>query len=183
MKASMRQAQNALLLGFILAGMFGRTAPAQASNPPATLTELQQLLQEEVSQPQFAAAFWGVKIVALDTGKTVFEYNAQKLFSPASNTKLYTVALALDRLGPDYRIKTSLYARTRPNRRGTLKGDLLVYGRGDPTFNARLHDGDLFKAFEPLVAALTNAGVKHISGDLVFEPVINGLFRLGLDVG
>ena len=110
---------------------------------------------------------WGAKIVSLDTGVTVFEHNPQKLFSPASNSKLYTVALALDRLGADYRIKTSLYAKAKPKSSGTLKGDLIVYGRGDPTINARLNGGDIYQALEPLVRALTNAGVKRITGDLV----------------
>jgi D-alanyl-D-alanine carboxypeptidase/D-alanyl-D-alanine-endopeptidase (penicillin-binding protein 4) len=108
-----------------------------------------------------------VKIVSLDSGKTVFEENPQKLFSPASNSKLYTVALALDRLGADYKIKTSLYAQAKPNRAGTLEGDLIVYGRGDPTINARLHGGNIYTALEPLVCALTNAGVQRIAGDLV----------------
>jgi len=110
---------------------------------------------------------WGAKIVSLDTGITVFEHNPQKLFSPASNSKLYTVALALDRLGADCRIKTSLYAKARPKSSGTLKGDLILYGRGDPTINARLNGGDIYRALEPLVRALTNAGVKRITGDLV----------------
>jgi serine-type D-Ala-D-Ala carboxypeptidase/endopeptidase (penicillin-binding protein 4) len=140
---------------------------AQEPKPPASLAELRQRLAEEVGQSRYAAALWGVKIVSLDTGVTVFEHNPQKLFSPASNSKLYTVALALDRLGPDYRLKTSLYAKARPNSRGTLKGDLIVYGRGDPTMNARLHGEDIFKALEPLVFALTNAGVKRVHGDLV----------------
>ncbi len=142
-------------------------APAQEQKPPATLAELRQRLTEHIGQPKYAAALWGVKIVSLDSGKTVFEQNPQKLFSPASNSKLYTVALALDRLGADYRIKTSLYAKAKPNRAGTLKGDLIVYGRGDPTINARLHGGDIYQALEPLVRALTNAGVKRVTGDLV----------------
>ena len=54
-----------------------------------------------------------------------------------------------------------------PPRAGTLKGDLIVYGRGDPTINARLQGGDIYQALEPLVCALTNAGVKRITGDLV----------------
>src|SRR5262249_18254647 len=119
------------------------------------------------SQSRFSAATWGVKIVALDSGKVVFEHNSQKLFSPASNAKLYTVALALDRLGPDYRIKTSLYAFAKPDEKGTLKGDLIVYGRGDPTINMRLHGTNIYRALEPLVSALTNAGVKSITGDLI----------------
>ena len=110
---------------------------------------------------------WGVKIVSLDSGKILFEQNAAKLFSPASNCKLYTMALALDKLGGDYRIRTSLFSTAKPDKRGTLKGDLIVYGRGDPTINARLNGGDIFAALQPLVAALTNAGVKRISGDLV----------------
>ncbi|HYG35848.1 MAG TPA: D-alanyl-D-alanine carboxypeptidase/D-alanyl-D-alanine-endopeptidase, partial [Clostridia bacterium] len=136
-------------------------------NPPATLTELQQRIVDHVSQRKFSAALWGVKIVSLDTGRTLFEHNAGKLFSPASNAKLYTTALALDRLGPDYRIRTSLYAAARPNRRGALEGDLILYGRGDPTISARLHHGDLQSALMPLVTALTNSGVKRIQGDLV----------------
>lgn len=110
-----------------------------------------------------------MKIVSLDTGKPVFEHNPQKLCSPASNCKLYTVALALDRLGADYRIKTSLYANARPDGSGQLAGDLILYGRGDPTINARLHGGDIDKALEPLVAVLTNAGVKSVAGDLVAD--------------
>ena len=140
---------------------------AQEPKSPATLAELRQRLADHIGQPKYAAALWGVKIVSLDSGKTVFEQNPQKLFSPASNSKLYTVALALDRLGADYRIKTSLYAKAAPNGAGTIKGDLIVYGRGDPAINARLHGGDIYKALQPLVCALTNAGVKRIAGDLV----------------
>jgi D-alanyl-D-alanine carboxypeptidase/D-alanyl-D-alanine-endopeptidase (penicillin-binding protein 4) len=143
------------------------SALAQELKPAATLAELRQRLTDHIGQSKYAAALWGVKIVSLDNGKTVFEQNPQKLFSPASNSKLYTVALALDRLGADYRIKTSLYAKARPDEAGTLKGDLIVYGRGDPTLNARLHGGDIYKALEPLVFALTNARVKRIAGDLV----------------
>jgi D-alanyl-D-alanine carboxypeptidase/D-alanyl-D-alanine-endopeptidase (penicillin-binding protein 4) len=137
------------------------------AQPAATLAELQQRLTEHVNNPRFAAATFGVKVVSLDSGKTLFEHDAGKLFSPASNSKLYTMALALDKLGGDYRIRTSLYSRAQPDRRGNLKGDLIVYGRGDPTINARLNGGDIFKAVEPLVAALKKAGVKRIRGDLI----------------
>jgi serine-type D-Ala-D-Ala carboxypeptidase/endopeptidase (penicillin-binding protein 4) len=135
--------------------------------PPTTLAELQERLTAHVSQAKYAGALWGVKVVSLSSGKTVFEHNAQKLLSPASNSKLYTVALALDRLGRDYQIKTSLYAQKQPDEHGRLAGDLVIFGRGDPTINARLNGGDLFKALQPFVNALTNAGVKRIEGDLV----------------
>jgi D-alanyl-D-alanine carboxypeptidase/D-alanyl-D-alanine-endopeptidase (penicillin-binding protein 4) len=156
-----------LFLHVLLAGLALAPAFGQEEKAPATLAELQERLAGLLLQPRFGAALWGVKIVSLDTGKTLFEHNAGKLLSPASNAKLYTVALALDRLGPDYRIRTSLYAKTRPDPAGALQGDVIVYGRGDPTINARLHGGDILKALEPLAAALANAGVKRIAGDLI----------------
>jgi D-alanyl-D-alanine carboxypeptidase/D-alanyl-D-alanine-endopeptidase (penicillin-binding protein 4) len=155
------------LLCLLFAAQLASSILAQELKPPATLAELRQRLAAHVGQPKYEAALWGVKIVSLDTGVTIFEQNPQKLFSPASNSKLYTVALAFDRLGADYRIKTSLYAKARPNHAGTLKGDLIVYGRGDPTFNANLSGGDICPAFEPLVRALTKAGVRRVAGDLV----------------
>src|SRR5262245_20023428 len=85
-------------------------APAQSTNTPQTLSELQSKLLAHISQKKFEAGLFGVKVVSLDTGKLLFEHNPHKLFSPASNSKLYTCALGLDRLGPDYRIKTSLYS-------------------------------------------------------------------------
>ena len=144
------------------------TQPPQVTAQQAeTVESLRTRLASHISQPRFAAAAWGIKIVSLDTGKTIFEHNPQKYFSPASNAKLYTAALALDRLGVDYRIKTSLYSTARPDASGTLKADLIVYGRGDPTMAARLNGGDYFKGIEPLVTQLVNAGVRRIEGDLV----------------
>ena len=128
---------------------------------PSTLPGLRQRIEALVSDSRFAAAVWGIKVVSLDTGKTLFEHNPQKLLSPASNSKLYTVALALERLAAIYPIQTSLYAAARPDARGTLKGDLILYGRGNPTFNTRLHGGSIVDALDPLVAVLTNAGIKR----------------------
>src|SRR6185295_8211373 len=50
---------------------------------------------------------------------------------------------------------------------GTLKGDLVVYGRGDPSMTASVADQDYFKPLEPLVQQLANAGVRRIEGDIV----------------
>src|SRR5438876_12319695 len=102
MRAQMKRFLLPTLLGAFLLALL---AAAQEQKPPATLAELQQRLKEQVEEPKFAAALWGVKVASLDTSKTIFESNPQKLFSPASNSKLYTVALALDRLGEEYRIK------------------------------------------------------------------------------
>ncbi len=155
------------VLCLLCVALLGYGSMAQEQQPPVTLAGLRQRLADHLAQPRYAAAMWGAKIVSLDTGVTVFEQNPQKLFTPASNTKLYTVAFALDRLGAEYRIKTSLYAKAKPDPAGTLEGDLILYGRGDPSINARLHGGNIYQALEPLVRALTPAGVRHITGDLV----------------
>ncbi|HVV01211.1 MAG TPA: D-alanyl-D-alanine carboxypeptidase/D-alanyl-D-alanine-endopeptidase, partial [Verrucomicrobiae bacterium] len=146
-------------------------ATTHAAEPaaPNSLADLQQRITSRISEPRFASALWGVKVASLDSGNTLYEHNAQKLFSPASNSKLYTVALALTRLGPDFRIKTSLYSQARPGPDGKLSGDLVVFGRGDPTICARLHKDDIYAALEPLVDVLTNAGVKEVSGNLVAD--------------
>ncbi len=157
-----------LLAGF-LSSVQGRSpATAEPSLPPETLSELSIRLAGHVAQPRFKSATFGIKIVSAKTGALVFEHDSDELLSPASNAKLYTMALALDRLGPEHRIRTSLYALDQPEG-GTIKGDLILFGRGDPCINARLNGGDLLKALQPLVAALTNAGVRKIHGNLVAD--------------
>lgn len=130
---------------------------------------LKTFLDAHLSHPRFAAAAWGVKIVSLTSGTTLYEQNAGKLLKPASNTKLFSAALALDRLGPDYRIRTSLYARARPNANGDLDGDLIVFGRGDPSFAARFHHNSHADNLGPIARALAQAGVKRIRGDLIAD--------------
>ena len=109
----------------------------------------------------------GVKVVSLDNGRIVFEENAGKLLRPASNMKIYTVATALDRLTPDYRFNTSVFAPSKPDSSGVIRGDLRIYGRGDPTFAARFNNGDYFKAIDDLALRIVSAGVKRVEGDLV----------------
>ena len=146
----------------------GRAASSTEPSPqPATLSSLQEQLAGFLSQPRFASALWGVKVVSLDTGVTLFEHNAGRLLKPASNAKLYTGALALDRLGPDHRIHTTLLGTRAVSPSGTLDGDLIVLGRGDFSMAARFNDGDHSRSLEPLVNVLVNAGVKHIRGDVI----------------
>ena len=86
---------------------------------------------------------------------------------PASNAKLFTGALALDRFGPAHRFNTTLL-RTGPlSSSGVLRGDLVVYGRGDPSFAARFNDGDVTRSLAPLVDAVTAAGIRRVEGGLI----------------
>ncbi|MEJ7713341.1 MAG: D-alanyl-D-alanine carboxypeptidase [Pyrinomonadaceae bacterium] len=110
--------------------------------------------------------------------------NATKLLKPASNMKLYTVAAAPARLSPDFRFKTSVYAAALPNASSTLRGDLTVYGRGDPSIAASYYEGDYFKGIDALAARIAAVGAKRVEGDLVGdETYFSGLLWSRLGVG
>jgi D-alanyl-D-alanine carboxypeptidase/D-alanyl-D-alanine-endopeptidase (penicillin-binding protein 4) len=129
--------------------------------------QLGSAIHAYITQDRFRDALWGIKIESLDSGKVLFEYNADKLLKPASNAKLFTAALALDRLGPEHRLRTSCFAQRPPSRSGVIRGDLYVYGRGDFSFAARFHNGDYSASLLPLAEALKAAGVRHVRGGLV----------------
>lgn len=150
------------------------------TNIPASVEELRRQFDQHVDQRKFESARWGVKVLSLDTGVELYACNARKLCIPASNTKLFTGAMALDRFGPDCRIRTSWLVKEPPSGEGVVKGDLILYGRGDPTFAARSsRGGGLTKAVEPLVKALQSAGVKRVDGDLVADETFFHGARLG----
>jgi D-alanyl-D-alanine carboxypeptidase/D-alanyl-D-alanine-endopeptidase (penicillin-binding protein 4) len=154
-----------LLLAFALAPLSAQTtAPAAA---PKTVAELQTRISQILAKPELAPAMIGVKVSSLDSGRVLFESNADKLLRPASSMKIYTVATALDRLTPDYRFITSVYAPARPDAAGTIRGDLRIYGRGDPSIAARFNNGDYFKTIDDLAARIVAVGVKRVEGDLV----------------
>src|SRR5215217_6771584 len=134
---------------------------------PKTLPELRSKIAEVLAKPELSSAMVGIKVVSLDNGRVLFEENATKLLRPASNMKLYTVAAALDRLSPDYRFVTSVYAATRPDSYGVVHGDLTIYGRGDPSIAARFNNGDYFKGIDDLAARIVAAGIKRVEGDIV----------------
>ncbi len=104
-----------------------------------------QPLVEETGQPTLARRIhseiirsgltpnMGVHVVSLETGKTVYSYNADRLFMPASNNKIYTAAAALHFLGPQYRFITRLYADSAAVASSTRHlGHLILKGSGDP---------------------------------------------------
>ena len=143
------------------------TSASQVRAASQSLAELQSRITDILHKPEFASAMVGIKVASLDTGKVIFEQDANKLLRPASNMKIYTVAAALDRLTPEFRFTTSVFAPTRPDAAGIVHGDLTIYGRGDPSIAARFNGGDYFKAIDELASRISSAGVKRIEGDLV----------------
>lgn len=98
--------------------------------------ELAEKLRAVLDRPAYKQSHWGMLVVESETGKLVYEHNADRLFAPASTTKLYSCATALGVLGPDYRFETPVYRRG-PVEKGILKGDLILVASGDLTMGGR----------------------------------------------
>ena len=122
------------------------------------------LVEEILADPDLPSAFWGIHITDLATGERILSRNADKLFVPASTMKLLTTATALDALGPDHRYATQLYhfGTTTPD--GTLRGDLVIRGAGDPTFGSEGIAGDPLQRW---AEALFEAGVRRVQGRII----------------
>jgi serine-type D-Ala-D-Ala carboxypeptidase/endopeptidase (penicillin-binding protein 4) len=117
---------------------------------------------------------WGLLIVDAESGETLYQQNADHYFVPASNMKLFTAALALAKLGPDYRFHTTLESSGAISN-GILTGNLVLVGRGDPNLSNRRFpyelkeefDGPPEKTLAELADALVAKGVKEIAGDVI----------------
>ncbi|HEX6124459.1 MAG TPA: D-alanyl-D-alanine carboxypeptidase/D-alanyl-D-alanine-endopeptidase [Pyrinomonadaceae bacterium] len=134
-----------------------------------TLADIQSKIRARLLAPELRRGQVGVKIVSLNSGKVVFEENAEKYFMPASNMKNFTVAAALDRLGPNYRFVTSVYAPSMPDGSGTIKGNLRVFGRGDVSISTSFAEGNYYKGLDELADKIMSAGVKRVDGDLIAD--------------
>src|SRR5436189_252725 len=99
--------------------------------------KLSKRIEEHLAQPHFKTAHWGFLFVDLKTGEVVLERNSEKLFIPASTTKLFSTAAALDALGGDYRFHTPIYRRGSVDENGRLDGDLILVASGDLTLGGR----------------------------------------------
>ena len=118
--------------------------------------------------------YMGLEVVDLATGAVVFESNADRLFVPASNSKLFTMALGLASLGPDFRFHTTVVASSPPNSEGTVSGAVSLIGGGDPNLSGRelpyrvdSPPGDGLQAIADLAGQMVARGVKRIEGDIV----------------
>ena len=120
-----------------------------------------------ISQPRFRHAEWGIDIVDLGSGQVRYSHQAQKLFVPASNTKLYTAALALDTLGPDARFATTLLTTATSLRGSVLRGDLILEGGGDPSLGDPRISPQTSQWADDMATDLSRRGITRVDGDLI----------------
>ena len=149
------------ILRVTLALLMAAGLPGPAAAQRVSLTRRLNALLDE---PPFDRAIWGVA-VANPSGRIVFARNADRLFIPASVTKILVASAAAALLPPDYRYRTSVYAAGLVDG-GVVNGDLVLYGRGDPTLSGRLDDSASV-AFDELADSLRARGIVRVSGDIV----------------
>ena len=112
---------------------------------------------EEIGQ---FPGFSGVLIKDLNTQEVLFSHNEDKLFTPASLTKIFTLLVALETFNEEYAYPTSFYfSSTTP---GEINGDLYVVGSGDPTQSPAI----IRKIADVLVEKYN---LRHISGDIILD--------------
>ena len=158
-----RRAALAAVLALLVVAL---VVPPLAADDEAPLqTRTQAAVTEILNEPDLPSAIWGIYVRDLASGRTVYSHNSDKNLIPASNLKLFTTAAALDVLGSDYRYVTRLYFDGTTTSDGTLRGDLLLRGSGDPTFGSRHAEGE--DPFEAWAEALRASGVRRIEGRII----------------
>lgn len=142
--------------------------------PFAGAQTLEASIEQILSAPAAQRAVWGIHAVDLATGRTIYQRNAGIPLTPASNTKLFTTALGMLRLGPDYKFETRVLAAQAPDSAGRLAGDLVLAGGGDPTLSGRAIpyqkgpiQSDPLGPLAELADQIVQAGVRVIAGDLI----------------
>jgi len=148
---------------------------------------LEKEISSLLSSPELARGFWGIEVVALPSGKVLYAQNADRLFTPASNTKLFTTAAALALIGPDYRFRTTVETSGTLDKYGRLNGDLVLVGRGDPNLSGRelpyalrtQRNDHPIQVLEQLADELVQKGVRYVDGDVVADDSYFAFERYG----
>jgi D-alanyl-D-alanine carboxypeptidase/D-alanyl-D-alanine-endopeptidase (penicillin-binding protein 4) len=155
--------------------------------------DLAARIDSVVRGPDYKHSRWGLLAVDAETGKVVYEHNADQLFAPASVTKLFTCGAALVGLGADYKFETPVYARGEWTD-GRLKGNLILVAKGDLCLGGRtdahgklafkdhdhiyagwlstkvgLTDTDPLAGLADLARQVKAAGIRHIDGDVLID--------------
>lgn len=145
-----------------------RPPPPLTATAPTGLLELNSdlnaLLDARVRTGQ-----WGVMVSSIRTGEPLFSRNPDAPLMPASTQKLFTTALAFERLGIHHQFTTEVLhdAPTGPDAAGTLRGSLVLRGGGDPSLSARFFGDRPEAPVEALAKLVSAAGIRRVTGDVI----------------
>jgi serine-type D-Ala-D-Ala carboxypeptidase/endopeptidase (penicillin-binding protein 4) len=162
------------------AGTTHSKSAAAKTAPVASRKDVAQFasrVQSALSESHAAKASWGILVLDRDTGEALYESNADRFFTPASNAKVFTTSLALAELGTDFRFRTTLESAAQISSDGKLAGDLRLVGRGDPDLSNRKfpfagkveRDGPVEKILAEMADEAVAKGLREIDGDVVAD--------------
>ncbi len=151
------------------------TRGAAHAKPRADVARFRARVEAVLAQSDAQKLDWGILVADRDTGETLYELNGDHFFTPASNAKIVTTALALGSLGGDYRFRTTLESKAALGNDGRLAGDLLLVGRGDPDLSNRrfpyVGRGDRIGTTEKVLAEMADQaiakGLRAVDGDVI----------------
>ncbi len=164
-----------------------------AARPATAEDRVPPKVREVMDSAKYKQAHWGLLAVDLKSGEVRYELNSEKLFAPASTTKCYSVACALDAFGADHRFETPIVRRGEINDKGELTGDLVFIASGDLTLGGRTTESgeiaftngdhtyasggteseltpqDPLAGLNNLAAQVAKAGIKRVRGDVLID--------------
>lgn len=144
--------------------LLGAAVPGAPEPSPETL---RRRIEAVTSRRAFTSALWGIEVRGLRTGRVLYARAADKNLRPGSAMKLVTTAAALDALGPEARLRTTVESAARLDDTGDLEGDLFLVGRGDPSLSGRFALGRITAGLEDLADQLWAAGLRRVEGRLI----------------
>jgi len=170
--------------GALLAGSAQAQTPAV---PPSVTAEAERV----TSQDLYRHATWTWSFVDQDTGERLYERSPETMIEPGSLNKNYSSSTVLRTLGPNYRFRTPVH-RIGSVSGSTLKGNLVLVGKGDYSFGLRekgseflwtnvdhseagkvpgaeLVDGDPLAGVNGLARAVRGTGIRRVDGDVVVD--------------
>jgi D-alanyl-D-alanine carboxypeptidase/D-alanyl-D-alanine-endopeptidase (penicillin-binding protein 4) len=173
-------------------GAAGARQPRGGARPAAP-RPLPAPIQAVMNRPKYRSSRWGLFVADRATGAVIYDLNGGDPIIPASTTKLFPAAAALDVYGPDYRFETPVYRRGSIQSQGELRGDLILVASGDLTMGGRdLPDGqiaftsidhsyanavpgatltptDPLAGLDDLARQVWAAGIRRVRGDVIID--------------
>lgn len=111
---------------------------------------------------------FGVMVVSLTRGDTLFAHGAGDMMQPASTMKLFSTGAALDRFGPEHTFSTDVLRDTASAPGGVVNGSLYLRADGDPSMSSRFWKNANLP-MNTLARSIAATGVRHVKGDLVYD--------------
>jgi len=134
-------------------------------------TNAQKAYQTWQQNPSIAQAQVAYSFLDLEDNSIVAEYQQNKLLNPASTLKLLTSFIFLEKVGRDHQFETQISYNGTIEKDGTLQGDLIIFGKGDPSFaSARYGEQNSMDAIlDQAVLAIRKAGITCVDGDIITD--------------